>query len=277
MKAVVPGGLSVEAFATKALLAQWRELGWVGPREAAPTDSWFWRREHARCCSAIRGERDRRPLLGLDPRRPATARRLRIAGSRRAKPSLDPDYRGGRPNRTTPAERDRIVAVARTRPDHQGVALTRWSIPNLCAHLEKAGLAVLSETALRHLLEDAGLSFQRTRSWKWSPDPDFRAKVERVLALYREPPRDGPVVCFDEMGPIQLIPHQGSGWAPVARPERLRATYKRPHGVRYLFGALDVHATACSGACASARPRSTCSASGRPCACPIRCANASTS
>lgn len=157
-------------------------------------------------------------------------------------PSLDPDYRGGRPHKTTPAERDRIVAVARTRPDHQGVALTRWSIPKLSAHLEQTGVAALSETGLRALLVEAGLSFQRTRSWKWSPDPDFRAKAERVLSLYREPPTDGPVVCFDEMGPIQLIPHQSSGWAQVGRPERLRATYKRPHGVRYFFGALDVHA-----------------------------------
>ena len=155
--------------------------------------------------------------------------------------SLDPDYRGGRPKKTTPAERDRIVAIARTRPDHQDVALTRWSLPKLQAHLAEAGIAVLSETALRGLLDEAGLSHQRTRSWKWSPDPDFAAKAERVLSLYREPPKDGPVVCFDEMGPIQLIPHQGSGWAPVGRPERLRATYKRPHGVRYLFGALDVH------------------------------------
>ena len=44
------------------------------------------------------------------------------------------------------------------------------------------------------------------------------------------------------MGPIQLIPHQGSGWAQCKRPERLRATFKRPHGVRYLFGGYDVHA-----------------------------------
>lgn len=100
----------------------------------------------------------------------------------------------------------------------------------------------MSETALRRLLEQAGLSFQRTRSWKWSPDPDFTAKAERVLSLYRSPPSDGPVVCFDEMGPIQLIPHHGTGWAEVGRPERLRATYKRRHGVRYFFGALDVHA-----------------------------------
>ena len=37
--------------------------------------------------------------------------------------SLDPDYRGGRPRKTTPEQRDRIVSVARARPDTQGVAL----------------------------------------------------------------------------------------------------------------------------------------------------------
>lgn len=154
--------------------------------------------------------------------------------------SLDPDYRGGRPSKTTPAQRDRIVAVARTRPDHQGVALTRWSLPRLRAHLDEMGIH-LSAEALRALLRNAGLSHQRTRSWKQSPDPDFQPKAERVLSLYREPPADGPVVCFDEMGPIQLIPHHGSGWAPQGMPERRRATYNKRAGVRYLYGALDVH------------------------------------
>jgi len=155
--------------------------------------------------------------------------------------SLDPDYRGGRPRKTTPEQRERIVAVARTRPDHQGVPLTRWSLAKLRAHL--AGMGVeLSEEALRQALIAAGLSHQRTRSWKWSPDPDFQSKAERVLSLYRAKPEDGVVVCFDEMGPIQLIPHHGSSWAPCKRPERMRATYSKKNGVRYLFGAYDVHA-----------------------------------
>jgi transposase len=77
---------------------------------------------------------------------------------------LDPDYRGGRPKKTTPEQRDRIVAVARARPDTQGVALTRWSLPKLAAHL--AGLGIeLSEEALRQALIAAGLSHQRTRPW----------------------------------------------------------------------------------------------------------------
>jgi transposase len=155
--------------------------------------------------------------------------------------SLDPDYRGGRPKKTTPEQRDRIVAVARARPDTQGVALTRWSLAKLAEHLAGLGI-VLSQEALRQTLRGAGLSHQRTRSWKWSPDPDFAEKAERVLGLYRAKPADGVVVCFDEMGPIQLIPHHGTGWAPVKRCERLRATYNRRHGVRYLFGAYDVHA-----------------------------------
>jgi transposase len=155
--------------------------------------------------------------------------------------SLDPDYRGGRPKKTTPEQRDRIVSVARARPDTQGVALTRWSLAKLAAHLAGIGV-VLCPEALRQLLNEAGLSHQRTRSWKWSPDPDFRPKAERVLSLYRAKPDDGVVVCFDEMGPIGLIPHHGSGWASLTRPERLRATYSKNNGVRYLFGAYDVHA-----------------------------------
>jgi transposase len=155
--------------------------------------------------------------------------------------SLDPEYRGGRPKKTTPAQRDRIVAVARARPDTQGVALTRWSLAKLQAHLVGMGI-VLSPETLRRTLIGAGLAHQRTRSWKWSPDPDFAAKAERILGLYRAKPDDGVVVCFDEMGPIQLIPQPGSGWAPAGRPERLRATYSKRDGVRYLFGAYDAHA-----------------------------------
>jgi len=48
--------------------------------------------------------------------------------------------------------------------------------------------------------------------------------------LCEAPPRDGPVLSFDQMGPVSLRPTAGAGWAPKGRPERQRADYNRRAG-----------------------------------------------
>ncbi len=42
------------------------------------------------------------------------------------------------------------------------------------------------------------------------------------MTLYRNPPKRGHVVCFDEMGPLQTIPRGGKSWGqkPARRPDR---------------------------------------------------------
>src|SRR4029450_6259993 len=111
----------------------------------------------------------------------------------------------------------------------------------------------ISVEGLRQVLRRAGASWQRTRTWKTSPDPDYEAKASRVLRLYRaaetgQLARHGcVVVCLDECGPLSLRPWPGSAWAPRRRPVRTRATYHRPHGVRYLLGSLDVAADRLQG------------------------------
>jgi transposase len=156
--------------------------------------------------------------------------------------SLRPRFGGGRPRRISTEDELRIVSLAGARPSTLGVPLTRWSLAKLAEYLRGRGISV-SPAHLARILARHGLSFQRTRSWKASPDPDYEAKAARILALYREPPPDSVVISFDEMGPVSLRPHQGRGWAPRRRPERHRATYTRRSGVRYLVGALDVHAS----------------------------------
>jgi len=49
------------------------------------------------------------------------------------------------------------------------------------------------------------------------------------------------VVCFDEMGPLELRPYSGEGWYPKGRPKRLRATYTRMKGTEQLLAFYDVH------------------------------------
>jgi transposase len=156
--------------------------------------------------------------------------------------SLRPNFRGGRPRRITDAERERIVAVAGARPDGRGFAATRWSLRRLAAHLAEAEGIRVSPAHLGRILDRAGLSFQRTRSWKASPDPDYEAKARRAISLCKRPPPGAAVIAFDQMGPISLRPTHGAGWAKRGRPERHRATFSRRAGVRYGFGAYDVGA-----------------------------------
>lgn len=49
--------------------------------------------------------------------------------------------------------------------------MTRWSLPRLARHLAGEGIEI-SPRHLGTLLAEAGLSFQPTRTWKASPDPD---------------------------------------------------------------------------------------------------------
>ena len=53
-----------------------------------------------------------------------------------------------------------------------------------------------------------------TRTWKAGKDPEFTAKMDRVLDLYDHPPADGRVICVDEFGPLNLQPRAGRGWQP---------------------------------------------------------------
>lgn len=163
--------------------------------------------------------------------------------------SLNPKVGGGRPKTFKPATRERILAIALAVPSSVGEPLTRWSLRRLRRFLIRRHIvrSIAVET-LRRLLRQARVSFQRTRSWKRSSDPDFEAKASRVLALYRACPSDGVVVCFDEFGPISLQPYPGHCYAGRKRPWRQRATYTRHQGVGYFLAAYDVHADRLFGA-----------------------------
>lgn len=155
--------------------------------------------------------------------------------------SLHPRWRGGRPRAITAEMRAKIREVATTRPQLLGEPYARWSLSTLRAYLLKRRIVPeLSEERLREILAEEGVSLQRTKSWKRSPDPETDEKAERIRRLYEDLP--GHVVCTGEHGPIQPVPKPGLAWAPKGLPKRLPANNRKPHGVRFFFGAYDVGA-----------------------------------
>jgi transposase len=153
---------------------------------------------------------------------------------------LDPQWAGGRPRLLTPDQEDFVVATAITRPAKLGQPFTRWSIRKLAAYLgATAGQVIrIGREALRCLLARRGVSFQRTKTWKESTDPDRDVKLDRIEeALEKFPDR---TFAFDEFGPLGIRPTGGSCWAKKGKPDRVAATYHRTHGVTYFHGCYSV-------------------------------------
>lgn len=154
--------------------------------------------------------------------------------------SLDPRWAGGRPRQITTDDESYIVETARTRPEKLGQPFTRWSLRKLVAYLadNKVRVAAIGRERLRQLLADNKVTFQRTKTWKESNDPDRDTKLDRIeFVLEHHPDR---TFAFDEFGPLNIRPVGGSCWAPAGHPQRQPANYHKLHGVRQFHGCYSV-------------------------------------
>jgi transposase len=150
--------------------------------------------------------------------------------------ALDPQWAGGRPRLISEDDVEFIVAAATTRPETLGLPFTHWSLRKLAAYLagNRARMVRIGRERLRQILHKHGISFQRTRTWKESADPDKDAKLDRiehVTSTFAD-----RCFAFDQFGPLSIRPAHGSAWARQKKPARLPATYHRTHGIRYFHG-----------------------------------------
>ncbi|ALC30256.1 IS630 family transposase [Streptomyces sp. CFMR 7] len=122
---------------------------------------------------------------------------------------LNPQWAGGRPRLLSNDDEDFVIQTATTRPTVLGKPFTRWSVRKLADHLRRnvARPVRIGREALRCLLARRGITFQRTKTWKESPDPAFDAKLERIEYAVNE--RPDRTFAFDEFGPLGIRRTQG--------------------------------------------------------------------
>jgi transposase len=167
------------------------------------------------------------------------AARFNQSGFQTFEQSSNPE---GRPSQLTQEQQQLLIQTARKRPTEVGLPFTSWSMTKLQDYLVKrCRFPPVSPEWLRRLLRRADVSWQHTKTWKQSNDPHFQAKKKRILALYAHRPKRGAVVCYDQLGPLELRPIAGMCWAIKGKPQRQRATYTRKQGIEQLHGFYDVH------------------------------------
>ncbi|MEV6648762.1 IS630 family transposase [Amycolatopsis sp. NPDC051371] len=166
--------------------------------------------------------------------------------------------RSGRPSRFTPVQVAQVKALACQFPARAGVALSRWSCPELAREVVGQGIAeaMSASTVWRWLAREAIKPWQY-RSWLFPRDPDFATKAERVLDLYERRwagrklgPREY-VISSDEKTSIQARCRCHPALAPgQARMMRVNHEYERGGAVAYL-AAYDVARARVFGRCAA--------------------------
>ncbi len=95
----------------------------------------------------------------------------------------------GRPSKLTQRQLDLLAQIAQKRPADVGLPFTNWSMTKLQEYLvKKRQFPKVSPEWLRQLLHRAKISWQRSKTWKQSHDPRFKAKKSVFWHFMRNVP-----------------------------------------------------------------------------------------
>lgn len=84
---------------------------------------------------------------------------------------------GGRQPTITEEEKSMIVELALIPPGVMGYPFTTWSLRKLAqAAVDKEIIKEISQETVRAILNENKISYQRTKIWKESNDPEFESK-----------------------------------------------------------------------------------------------------
>ena len=138
--------------------------------------------------------------------------------------------RGGRP----PKHGQDVWARVQQRVCQQPEAYSRWTVRTLARDLG------LPPATVHEMLTASHLQPHRVRTFTFSPDPDFEAKLLDIVALYVHPPENALVLCVDEKTGIQALDRTQPGLPLRARrPQTWTNEYVR-HGTQALLAALEI-------------------------------------
>jgi transposase len=74
-------------------------------------------------------------------------------------------------------ERQIVVDIALSQPKDLGLPFTEWSLPKLKGYIiGNANIDYISHETIRRILQEKGIKYRRTKTWKESTDPDFEIK-----------------------------------------------------------------------------------------------------
>src|ERR1700683_3679353 len=138
--------------------------------------------------------------------------------------------RSGRPLKHSASVRHQVQTRVCQQPEDQ----SRWTVRTLAVELG------LPASTVHAMLVAAKLQPHRMRTFTFSPDPDFEAKLLDIVGLYLNPPENALVLCVDEKPSIQALDRTQPLLPLRAKKPRAWTNEYARHGTQTLLAALEV-------------------------------------
>jgi transposase len=138
--------------------------------------------------------------------------------------------RSGRPLKHDSSVWQKVQTLACRQPPSQ----SRWSVRTL------ARAVGLPASTVHAILNASELPLHRIRTFTFSPDPDFEAKLLDIVGLYLNPPEDALVLCVDEKTGIQALDRTQPLLPLRAKQPRSWTNEYVRHGTQTLIAALEI-------------------------------------
>ena len=91
--------------------------------------------------------------------------------------SIYPRKHTGRPSTRTESQKTQLIELTKVSPRALGYPFNSWTLYRLkAAAIEREIFVEVSHMSIKRILDAAGISLQRTKTWKESNDPDFEVK-----------------------------------------------------------------------------------------------------
>ena len=178
---------------------------------------------------AAEGESNQQIALGLGVPQ-ITVSKWRRRFSVHGLEGLRDAQRAGRPRKHGPEVWQRVQQRVCQQPEFQ----SRWSVRTLAREVG------LPSSTVHLMLRASHLQPPRLRTFTFSPDPDFAAKLLDVVGLYLHPPENALVLCVDEKTGIQALDRTQPLLPLRAKKPRSWTNEYVRHGTHTLLAALEI-------------------------------------
>jgi len=138
--------------------------------------------------------------------------------------------RSGRPPKHDAATWQKVQTLACQQPASQ----SRWTVRTLAREVG------LPHSTVQTILHASELQLHRIRTFTFSPDPDFEAKLLDIVGLYLNPPENALVICVDEKPGIQALDRTQPLLPLRAKKPRSWTNEYVRHGTQTLIAALEI-------------------------------------